>query len=67
MNAVAYANFATRCNAPQAEAWVEGSLGKDIALLSKLITDGQQIASDEVLCSVYLMGVYEVRQVGTCI
>lgn len=61
VNAVAYANFANRCNAPQANAWADEALGKGIALLSKSILDGQKAASDETLCSVYLMGVFEVR------
>jgi hypothetical protein len=60
INAVAYANFAHRCNAPHAEALGEESLGKGMVLLSKMIADKKQAVSDEALCSVYLMGVYEV-------
>ena len=61
IHAVAYANFAHRCNAPQAEALGEEYLGRGMALLSKMIADKKLAATDEALCSVYLMGVYEVR------
>ena len=61
VNAVAYVNFANRCNAPQAEALGEECLGRGMVLLSKMIADKKQAVSDEALCSVYLMGVYEVR------
>lgn len=62
VNAVAYVNFANRCNAPQAEALGEEALGKGMLLLSKMISDKKQAMSDEALCSVYLMGVFEVRR-----
>jgi hypothetical protein len=61
VNAVAYVNFANRCNAPQAEAMGEEALGRAMVMLSKMIADKKQAVSDEALCSVYLMGVYEVR------
>ncbi len=61
VNAVAYVNFANRCNAPPAEALGEECLGRGMLLLSKMIADKKQATSDEALCSVYLMGVYEVR------
>lgn len=60
VNAVAYVNFANRCHAPQAEAMGEEAMGRAMVLLSKMIADKKQAASDEALCSVYLMGVYEV-------
>ncbi|KAF2622221.1 hypothetical protein BU25DRAFT_352660, partial [Macroventuria anomochaeta] len=59
VNAVAYVNFANRCNAPQAAALGEECLGRGMVLLSKMIADKTQAMSDEALCSVYLMGVYE--------
>lgn len=61
VNAVAYMNFANRCNAPQAAALGEECLGKGMVMLSKMLADKKQAVSDEALCSVYLMGVYEVR------
>lgn len=61
INAVAYCNFAHRCNAPQAEALAEECLGRGVVLLSKMIADKKQAVTDEAMCSVYLMGVYEVR------
>lgn len=64
VNAVAYVNFANRCNAPQAEALGEECLGRAMVLLSKMIADKKQAASDEALCSVYLMGVYEVYDIS---
>lgn len=63
VNAVAYVNFANRCHAPQAEAMGEEALGRAMVMLSKMIADKKQAVSDEALCSVYLMGVYEVRTV----
>lgn len=66
IHAVAYVNFAHRCNAPQAEALGEECLGRGMTLLSKMIADKKQAATDEALCSVYLMGVYEVRSYIHC-
>jgi hypothetical protein len=60
VDAVSYVNFANRCNAPHAEALGEECLGKGIAMLTKIIADKKQSATNETLCSVYLMGVYEV-------
>jgi hypothetical protein len=60
VDAVAYVNFASRCNAPQAQALGEESLGKAIKLLQTAIADKQQAPTDEILCSVYLMGIYGV-------
>lgn len=65
VNAVAYVNFANRCNAPQAEALGEECLGRGMVLLSRMIADRKQAVSDEALCSVYLMGVYEVQNSPT--
>lgn len=62
VNAVAYVNFANRCNAPQAEALGEECLGRGMLQLSKMIADKKQAVSDEALCAVYLMGVYEVSR-----
>jgi hypothetical protein len=39
----------------------EEALGRAMVMLSKMIADKKQAVSDEALCSVYLMGVYEVR------
>lgn len=61
LDAVAYANFAHRCKVPQAEALSEECMGRGIAMLSKVIADKKTAASNEALCSVYLLGVYEVR------
>lgn len=63
VDAVAYANFASRCNASQAQALAEEYQGKGIKLLQQAITDKEKAHSDDALCSVYLMGVYEVCQV----
>jgi hypothetical protein len=60
VDAVSYINFANRCNAPHAEALGEECLGKGIAMLTKIIADKKKSATNETLCSVYLMGVYEV-------
>jgi hypothetical protein len=60
VDAVSYVNFANRCNAPHAGALGEECLGKGIAMLTKIIADKKQSATNETLCSVYLMGVYEV-------
>jgi hypothetical protein len=65
VNAVAYVNFANRCNAPHAEALGEECLGRGMVLLSRMIADKKQAVSDEALCSVYLMGVYEVQSPPT--
>ncbi|KAF1849787.1 uncharacterized protein K460DRAFT_300146 [Cucurbitaria berberidis CBS 394.84] len=59
VNAVAYVNFANRCNAPQAEALAEECLGKGITMLSKVIADKILAGTNDTLCSVYLMGIYE--------
>ena len=61
VDAVSYANFANRRNAPEAQALGEQCLGRAIKLLQAAITDKDQAGTDEVLCSVYLMGVYGVR------
>jgi hypothetical protein len=60
VNAVAYINFANRCNAPQAATLAEESFGQGIRMLSSIITNTKKAASNDALCSVHLMGVYEV-------
>lgn len=60
VNAVACVNYANRCNAPYAMAVAEEFMVKGITMLSKVLADKKLAASDEALCSVYLMGVYEV-------
>jgi hypothetical protein len=60
VDAVSYVNLANRCYAPRAEALGEECLGKGIAMLTKVIADKKLAATNEALCSVYLMGVYEV-------
>lgn len=60
VDAVAYANFANRCHATQAESLAEEHMAKGIALLAHVVADKTLAASDEALCSVYMMGVFEV-------
>jgi hypothetical protein len=61
VNAVAYMNFANRCHAPLAATLAEESFGEGIRILSGLLTDTEKAASNDALCSVHLMGVFEVR------
>ncbi|EDU46698.1 Zn-clus domain containing protein [Pyrenophora tritici-repentis] len=71
VDAVSYVNYANRCHDSHAAILAEECLGKAIPMLTKLIADKKQAASDETLCSVYLMGVYEnftnVQRKGTFI
>jgi hypothetical protein len=60
VNAVAFINFANRCDVPLATTLAEESFGKGIQLLSKMITSKEAAASDDALCSVHLMGIFEV-------
>lgn len=60
VNAVAYINFANRRDVPQAMALAEESFGQGIKMLSRMIASEETTASDEALCSVHLMGVFEV-------
>jgi hypothetical protein len=60
IDAVAYTNFAHRCNAPQAETLAEQSLGTGMTLLAKTIANEQHAASNEALAAVYFLGFYEV-------
>jgi len=60
VNAVAYINFANRRDVPQAMALAEESFGQGIKMLSRMIANEETAASDEALCSVHLMGVFEV-------
>ncbi|KAI8934318.1 hypothetical protein NX059_009056 [Plenodomus lindquistii] len=70
-DAVAYVNYANRCAAPQAMALAEECMAKGINLISKMVADKKMAATDETLCSVYLLGVYEnmttVQRKGTFI
>ena len=66
LNAVACVNYANRCNAPYAMAAAEEYMAKGIAMLTKVLAEKTLAASDEVLCSVYLMAVYEVLQHQCC-
>ncbi|KAH3988990.1 hypothetical protein HBH98_184760 [Parastagonospora nodorum] len=59
VNAVAYINFANRRDVPQAMALAEESFGEGIKMLSRMIANEETAASDEALCSVHLMGIFE--------
>ncbi|KAF2108227.1 hypothetical protein BDV96DRAFT_285526 [Lophiotrema nucula] len=59
VDAAALANLSSRQKIPQASVLGEEYLGKGIKLLQKAIADKKQAASDEVLATVYLLGVYE--------
>ncbi|KAF2849023.1 hypothetical protein T440DRAFT_469769 [Plenodomus tracheiphilus IPT5] len=71
LDAVAYVNYANRCADPEAMALAEESMAKGINLISKSIADKKLAATDETLCAVYLLGVYEnmttVQRKGTFI
>ncbi|KAF2035649.1 hypothetical protein EK21DRAFT_96835 [Setomelanomma holmii] len=58
-NAVCYINFFNRCNSTHALKLAQNAYGKALKLLSKMIADKEQAASNDALASVYLMGVYE--------
>ncbi|KAH9881543.1 hypothetical protein IAQ61_000269 [Plenodomus lingam] len=58
-DAVAYVNYANRCSAPQAMVLAEECMAKGINLISKMVADKKMAATDETLCSVYMLGVYE--------
>lgn len=60
VDAVAYVNYSNRCNDPHAAALGEECVAKAIPMLTRVIADKRQSATNEALCSVYLMGVYEV-------
>ncbi|OAK95862.1 hypothetical protein IQ06DRAFT_319967 [Phaeosphaeriaceae sp. SRC1lsM3a] len=59
VNAVAYMNFANRCNSLQAATLAEESFGKALRILSEVLTDPNKAASNDALCSAHLMGVFE--------
>ncbi|KAH7094494.1 hypothetical protein FB567DRAFT_556095 [Paraphoma chrysanthemicola] len=59
IDAICHINFFNRCQAPEAKAVAEELFGKSIKLLSKAITNEQQVATNHTLASVYLMGMYE--------
>ena len=58
--AVFYANFYSRCNAPKARVLAEETVGKGLKMLQARIADKQLAPTDETLASANLMGVYEV-------
>jgi hypothetical protein len=62
IDAVACTNFAHRCNAPQAEVLAEESLNTGMHMLAKMIANKHQAASNDALCAVYFLGVYEVPE-----
>jgi hypothetical protein len=69
VDAVSYVNFANRYSDSHAQALGEECVGRVIPMLTKVIADKKQSATNAALCSVHLMGVYEVRsrQIGvTC-
>lgn len=66
VDALAYTNFANRHNVPQMAIIGAELIGKGIKILSKIIKDHRLVATDETLCSVYLMTVYEVLQLHRC-
>ncbi|KAH7389579.1 hypothetical protein DE146DRAFT_620329 [Phaeosphaeria sp. MPI-PUGE-AT-0046c] len=59
INAVAYMNFANRCNSLQAATLAEESFGTALRILSAVLTNPQKAASNDALCSVHFMGVFE--------
>jgi hypothetical protein len=61
VNAVAYINYANRCNSAHAAILAEESFGEGIRLLAGVLTDTEKAASNDTLCSVHLMGIFEVR------
>ncbi|EUC35836.1 hypothetical protein COCCADRAFT_89699 [Bipolaris zeicola 26-R-13] len=71
VDAVAYVNYANRYKDAHAAALGEECVAKAIPMLTKVIADKKRSATNEALCSVYLMGVYEnltnVQRKGTFI
>ncbi|KAE8843733.1 hypothetical protein HRS9122_04836 [Pyrenophora teres f. teres] len=71
VDAVSYVNYANRCHDSHAAILAEECLAKAFPLLTKVIAEKKHAASNETLCSVYLMGVYEnftnVQRKGTFI
>ncbi|RMZ66253.1 negative acting factor [Pyrenophora seminiperda CCB06] len=59
VDAVSYVNYANRCHDKRAAVLAGECLGKAIPMLTKVIAEKKDAATDETLCSVYLMGVYE--------
>jgi hypothetical protein len=60
VQAVSYVNYSNRYGSPQAALLAEESFGKGLHLLSRAIRDKAQAASNDVLCSVLLLGIFEV-------
>ena len=61
VDAVSYVNFANRYNDSHAQALGEECVGRALPMLTKAIADKKQAATNTALCSVHLMGIYEVR------
>ncbi|KAH8730266.1 hypothetical protein GQ44DRAFT_823590 [Phaeosphaeriaceae sp. PMI808] len=59
VHAVSYINFDNRCKAPAAAKLAEEHFGRAIKLLLRMIANKEEAASNDALCAVYLMGVYE--------
>ncbi|PVH95520.1 hypothetical protein DM02DRAFT_600726 [Periconia macrospinosa] len=57
IDAVSYANFANRCNAPHAIPLAEECATKSIKLLQATVADTTLASSNETLCAVYLMAM----------
>ncbi|PVH90229.1 hypothetical protein DM02DRAFT_61387, partial [Periconia macrospinosa] len=60
VDAVSYANFANRCNAPQAVQLAEECVTRSIKLLQATIAHKTLASSNDALCAVYLMGMFGV-------
>lgn len=60
VNAVAYMNFANRMNCPQAATLAEENFGTALRKLSGVLADPEKAASNDALCSVHLMCIFEV-------
>ncbi|KAF2736443.1 hypothetical protein EJ04DRAFT_575398 [Polyplosphaeria fusca] len=59
VDCVSYANYGARKASMQAQALAEEYIGKAITSVQKAIADPKQAKKDEVLASVYLLGLYE--------
>jgi hypothetical protein len=62
VQAIAYANFSERCNAPAVRSLADELLGAGLKLLQRQLADKSLALEDETLAAVYLMGVYEVSK-----
>ncbi|PSN58638.1 hypothetical protein BS50DRAFT_510061, partial [Corynespora cassiicola Philippines] len=59
VEAVAFLNFANRYEVPEALILAEERLQKSIQLLRRRISTKRQASTDQTLCTVFLMGIYE--------